>query len=53
MSANRLPLVAPEELKQSWRNRSQNVDAAALEDVLRQAVSGEVRFDNGAVGPRR
>src|SRR5579864_2677174 len=48
MSANRVPLVAPEELKQSWRNHSQNVDAAALEKSLRRAVSGEVRFDAGS-----
>jgi len=48
MSANRVPLVAPEELKQSWRNRSQNVDAAALEKSLRQVISGEVRFDAGS-----
>jgi FAD/FMN-containing dehydrogenase/Fe-S oxidoreductase len=48
MSASRVPLVAPEELKQSWRDRSQKVDAAALEKVLRQAVSGEVRFDAGS-----
>jgi FAD/FMN-containing dehydrogenase/Fe-S oxidoreductase len=48
MSASRVPLVAPEELKQSWRDRSQKVDAAALEKVLRQAVSGEIRFDAGS-----
>jgi FAD/FMN-containing dehydrogenase/Fe-S oxidoreductase len=48
MSASRVPLVAPEELKQSWRNRSQNVDAAALERSLRQVISGEVRFDAGS-----
>ena len=48
MSASRVPLVAPEELKNSWRNRAQDVDAAALEEALRQAVSGEVRFDAGS-----
>lgn len=48
MSANRVPLVAPEELKHSWRNRSQRVDAAALEEALRRAVRGEVRFDAGS-----
>ena len=44
MSASRVPLVASGELKQSWRNRSQSVDAAALEKSLRQVISGEVRF---------
>lgn len=48
MSASRVPLVAPEDLKQSWRNRSQKVDAAALENTLRQVVTGEVRFDAGS-----
>ena len=48
MSASRVPLVASEELKQSWRNRSQSVDAAALEKSLRQVISGEVRFDAGS-----
>ena len=48
MSASRVPLVAPEELKQSWRNRSQDVDAGALEERLRRMVTGEVRFDAGS-----
>src|ERR1700751_4704942 len=48
MSASRISLVAPEELRQTWRNHSQNVDAAALESSLRQAISGEVRFDAGS-----
>ena len=48
MSASRVPLVAPEELKQSWRNSLQTVDAAALEKILREAVTGEVRFDAGS-----
>ena len=48
MSASRIPLVAPEELKQSWRSHSQRVGAAALENALRQAVTGEVRFDAGS-----
>jgi FAD/FMN-containing dehydrogenase/Fe-S oxidoreductase len=48
MSASRIPLVAPEELKQGWRGRSQDVDAAALESALRQVVAGEVRFDAGS-----
>jgi FAD/FMN-containing dehydrogenase/Fe-S oxidoreductase len=45
MSASRIPLVAPQELSQTWRNRSQQVDVAALEEALRQTVAGEVRFD--------
>ena len=48
MSASRIPLVAPEELKQSWRGHSQKVEVAALESALRQAVTGEVRFDAGS-----
>ena len=28
MSASRIPLVVPEELKHSWRDRAQRVDAA-------------------------
>lgn len=48
MSASRVPLIAPENMKQSWQSRSHKVDAAALEDALRQAVSGEVRFDAGS-----
>ena len=48
MSASRIPLVAPEELQQSWRSRSQVVDVAALESALQQAVTGEVRFDAGS-----
>lgn len=48
MSASRVPLVATEELKQSWRNHSQKIDAAALENHLRRVVSGEVRFDAGS-----
>lgn len=48
MSASRVPLVATENLTQSWRDRLQEVDAAALEDSLRQAVTGEVRFDAGS-----
>jgi FAD/FMN-containing dehydrogenase len=48
MSASRVPLVAPEELNHSWKNRAQQVDAAALEEALRYAVSGEVRFDAGS-----
>lgn len=48
MSASRVPLVATEELKQSWRNHPRDIDAAALERTLRQAISGEVRFDAGS-----
>lgn len=48
MPASRVPLVAAHDLQQSWRNRLQNVDAAALEENLRQVVSGEVRFDAGS-----
>jgi FAD/FMN-containing dehydrogenase/Fe-S oxidoreductase len=48
MSVYRVPLVASEELKRSWRDRPQHVDAAALEESLRHVVSGEVRFDAGS-----
>jgi FAD/FMN-containing dehydrogenase/Fe-S oxidoreductase len=48
MSASRIPLVATEELKQSWRDRSRSVDAGALEESLRGVVTGEVRFDSGS-----
>lgn len=50
MSASRVPLVAPEDLKRSWRRRAIEVDSVALEGALRQAVSGEVRFDAGSRG---
>jgi len=48
MSANRLPLVSSEELRQSWRNQQKDVDAARLEAELRGSVEGEVRFDAGS-----
>src|SRR6478609_7982190 len=48
MSASRVPLIAPEDLNHSWRNRSQRVDAVALENALWQTVTGEVRFDAGS-----
>src|SRR6476660_5473404 len=48
MSANRVPLVLSEQLKQSWRNRSLDVDPLALEAELRRTISGEVRFDAGS-----
>src|SRR6185437_5299539 len=48
MSADRATLVSPEELKQSWRNQSREVDAKGLEAELRRMISGEVRFDAGS-----
>jgi FAD/FMN-containing dehydrogenase/Fe-S oxidoreductase len=48
MSASRVPLVAPEELKQSWRNHSRDVDVGALEERLQRVLTGEVRFDAGS-----
>src|SRR5881227_2571793 len=48
MSANRVPLVSPEELRKTWRRDSGKIDAAALEHELRRTVKGEVRFDVGS-----
>src|SRR4051794_1282656 len=48
MSANRVPLVAPQELTQSWRTQRTEIDVAALEGELRRSVQGEVRFDAGS-----
>jgi FAD/FMN-containing dehydrogenase/Fe-S oxidoreductase len=48
MSANRVPLVTPDELNQTWRSHPKDVDAAALEAELRGSVQGEVRFDAGS-----
>ncbi len=48
MSANRVPLFTSEELKDTWRNHSDAVDATALEAELRQTIAGEVRFDAGS-----
>ena len=48
MSASRVPLVAPQQLEQSWRNHERNIDAAALERSLSEVVRGEVRFDAGS-----
>ncbi len=48
MSANRVPLVLSEELRQSWRNRSLDIDTGALGAELRRTASGEVRFDAGS-----
>jgi FAD/FMN-containing dehydrogenase/Fe-S oxidoreductase len=47
MSANRVPLVTPEELKESWRSQSSNAGVVELEAELRRTISGEVRFDAG------
>src|SRR5437764_13986815 len=48
MYANRVPLVSPEELRETWRRQSGEVDAAALENELRRTVKGEVRLDAGS-----
>src|SRR5690349_22618020 len=48
MSANRVPLVTPGELNQTWRTHKNDVDAGALEAELRSSVEGEVRFDAGS-----
>lgn len=48
MSASRVPLIAPEDLNHSWRDRSHRIDAVALENALRQTVTGEVRFAAGS-----
>src|SRR5205823_6876067 len=48
MYANRVPLVSPEELRETWRRDSGTIDAAALENELRRTVKGEVRFDAGS-----
>src|SRR5437763_3482906 len=48
MSANRVPLVSPEEVRETWRRDSGTIDAAALENELRRSVKGEVRFDAGS-----
>lgn len=48
MSANRLPIVSPEEIQQSWRNQPRNIDAVSLEAELQKSVEGEVRFDAGS-----
>jgi FAD/FMN-containing dehydrogenase/Fe-S oxidoreductase len=50
MSANRVPLVSSEELRQTWRSQPRDVDAARLEAELRGSVEGEVRFDAGSKG---
>jgi FAD/FMN-containing dehydrogenase len=48
MSANRVPLVSPEELRHSWRSQSHEIDAKGLEEHLRRVIAGEVRFDAGS-----
>ena len=48
MSANRVPLLTPEELHQSWQSRTADVDAEQLEAELRKVIAGEVRFDAGS-----
>jgi FAD/FMN-containing dehydrogenase/Fe-S oxidoreductase len=50
--STKLPLIAPQDLLQSIRNRppdwrTPQVDTAALEAELRRDVEGEVRFDAG------
>jgi FAD/FMN-containing dehydrogenase/Fe-S oxidoreductase len=45
MSANRAPLVSSEELRNSWRNQSHEIDAKGLEAELQKVIAGEVRFD--------
>jgi FAD/FMN-containing dehydrogenase/Fe-S oxidoreductase len=40
--------VSPEELRETWRRDSGNIDAAGLENELRRTVEGEVRFDAGS-----
>src|SRR5690348_671677 len=47
MSASRMPLVTPEEPRQTWE-RPERIDAAELEATLRRSVTGEVRFDQGS-----
>ncbi|PYV46100.1 MAG: FAD-binding oxidoreductase, partial [Acidobacteria bacterium] len=46
--SHRVPLVSPEELRETWRRDSGTIDAAALENELRRTVKGEVRFDAGS-----
>ena len=54
MSANRVPLITPDELRNTielprpdWRSAA-TVDVAGLESALRRNVEGEVRFDAGS-----
>ena len=54
MSANRIPLISPDELRKTPQRRpadwksSENIDAVGLEAELRKNVEGEVRFDAGS-----
>src|SRR5581483_257699 len=51
MSANRVPLISPEELRKPAEMPKRafgTVDVAALENELRNSVEGEVRFDVGS-----
>src|SRR4051812_11678825 len=48
MSANRVPLVTPTELKETWRNHRPEVDTAKLQAELETRIAGEVRFDAGS-----
>jgi FAD/FMN-containing dehydrogenase/Fe-S oxidoreductase len=48
VSVSRVPLISSEDLTQSWRNQSVDLDATALQEELRNTVSGEVRFDAGS-----
>ncbi len=49
MSANRVPLIAPEELASSATFRQQqSIDIEGLQSELMRSVEGEVRFDAGS-----
>ena len=48
MSANRSPLITPEQLRPAQTYPSPNIDAQGLEMELRKGVEGEVRFDAGS-----
>jgi FAD/FMN-containing dehydrogenase/Fe-S oxidoreductase len=45
MSASKIPLIAPHEIKHA---NQEGVDVAGLEAALRKSVGGEVRFDAGS-----
>jgi FAD/FMN-containing dehydrogenase/Fe-S oxidoreductase len=49
MSANRVPLIAPEDLVSAPTfRRSQSIDIEGLQSELMRSVEGEVRFDAGS-----
>src|SRR5579884_3325845 len=54
MSASRVPLISPDELKKPIETRPsdwkspKNIDEAGLEAELRGTIEGEVRFDAGS-----